>query len=487
MSTDCKSELPGWFARGLCAALLTLSLLAISCRGGSESLASRPNVVLVLIDDLGWMDLGCQGSSLYETPRIDGLAASGARFAQAYSNCPVCSPSRAALLSGQYPGRVGFTGHITAIGRHRYPERGAIVPPEDFMYLAHDIVTLAEALGEAGYVSASVGKWHLGSEAHWPTTQGFDVNVAGHTHGSPASYFFPYRNPQQEWNPDIPNLGLGGSPESEYLTDRLTDEALEFIEANRDRPFFLYLSHYAVHTPLQAPGPLVRKYEAKIASGTPGESATYAAMVETVDDSVGRVLDKLESLGLDERTVVILASDNGGLSSVTDNAPLREGKGHLYEGGIRVPLIVRWPGHGTQGMVVETPVTNADIYPFVIEVAGLESERFPALDGRSLAALLEKEGWEPRDIVWYYPHYSPQARAPGAAILSGGYKLIEFYDPPAVELYHLAQDISESQDLASEMPSAATRLRDRLNAWILENVPIRHRPNPLHVAASEQE
>lgn len=453
-------------------------LWVVSCSTGLRQVPPPPNVVLFLVDDLGWRDLGCQGSVLYETPRIDALAAEGARFTQAYSNCPVCSPSRAALMTGQNPGRLGFTGHITAIGRHRYPEDGLVVPPEDLQHLRHEAVTLAEALGNAGYRSASIGKWHLGDEPHWPEAHGFHRNVAGHTHGSPASYFFPYRNPQQAWNPDMPNLDLRHSGEGEYLTDRLTDEAVAFIEEHRDRPFFLYLSHYAVHVPLQAPAGLVRKYEAKIASlGRPGNAA-YAAMVETVDLSLGRVLDALERLELAGRTIVIVASDNGGLLSVTDNAPLRAGKGHLYEGGIRVPLIVRWPSHGVPGSTIDRPVTNADLYPFLVAAAGLPSERYPAPDGRDLGKLIDGQQWEPRDLVWYYPHYSPQARSPGAAILSDdGFKLIEFYDPPRTELYRLAADPGESEDLAGLRPRKVRELRARLRAWIAGHVQTRHTAN----------
>ena len=455
-----------------------LSLLA--CDWGRQAQPGPPNVVLVLVDDLGWMDLGCQGSQFYETPRIDALAAEGVRFSQAYSNCPVCSPSRAALITGQNPGRVGFTGHITAIGRHRYPERGAIVPPEDFMYLRHEFNSLAEVLRGVGYVSASIGKWHLGHEPYWPREHGFDINVAGHTHGSPASYFFPYQQPEQAWNPDMPNLDLARSSAGEYLTDRLTDESLKFIEANKDRQFFLYLSHYAVHTPLQAPEHLVRKYESKMAASDSGKNAVYAAMVETVDDSVGRILDALEALGIDDRTVVIVASDNGGLDTVTDNAPLRAGKGHLYEGGIRVPLIVRWPGRGVPGTIEGEPVTNADLYPFIAEVGGVDPHSLPALDGRSLASLIERGEWDSRDLVWYYPHYSPQARAPGAAILSGGYKLLEFYDPPHVELYRLDDDIGERAELSGQFPRIAEELQAKLAGWIEANVPIRHSPNPAY-------
>ena len=465
----------------LAIATLTGCVLPAVVTFGAAGLPASPaplNVVLVLVDDLGWRDLGCQGSDLYETPRIDALAAEGVRFTQAYSNCPVCSPSRAALLTGQHPGRVGFTGHITAIGRHRHPSGSAILPPADFMYLRNEFVTIAEALGAAGYASASIGKWHLGSEAHWPLSHGFDLNVAGHTHGSPASYFFPYRNPGQAWNPDMPNLDLSAGSDGEYLTTRLTDEASQFIERNRDRPFFLYLSHYAVHTPLQAPDLLVRKYERKIAVSSSGGNPVYAAMIESVDNSVGRILDQLEAAGVANRTAVILASDNGGLDTVTSNAPLRAGKGHLYEGGIRVPLIVRWPGHGSPGRTVRTPVTNLDLFPFIAEVAGLAPGSFGPLDGRSLGPLIDGGPWANRDLVWYYPHYSPQAQAPGAAILSGGYKLLESYDPPSVELYRLADDPGESSDLAGREAATAEALRTKLNAWIEANVPLRHRPNP---------
>ncbi len=476
MRLDCKrTAAPGGLA------LLAIALL-VGCTEAPGGHAAPPNVVLVLADDLGWSDLSCQGSSFFETPRIDALAVQGARFTQAYSNCPVCSPSRAALMTGQNPGRVGFTGHITAIGRHRYPEDGLIVPPADFMHLRHEFVTLAEALGDAGYVSASIGKWHLGDEPYWPTRQGFDINIAGHTHGSPASYFFPYQNPDQEWNPDIPNLDISESEDGEYLTDRLTDEAVAFIEENRERSFFLYLSHYTVHTPLQAPDGLVRKYAAKIEAGAKGKNAVYAAMVETLDASVGRVIDTLAELGLEDRTVVIVASDNGGLDSVTHNAPLRAGKGHLYEGGIRVPLIVRWPGHGEPAMVIDEPVTNADLYPFLVhQVAGLDEQGYPVPDARNLGALIDRAEWGTRDLIWYYPHYSPQARTPGAAILSGGYKLIEFYDPPGVELYRLDPDIGEAANLAEKEPGVAESLRTRLNGWIDANVPIRHTDNPLRV------
>ena len=316
-----------------------------------------PNVVLFLVDDLGWMDLGCQGSSFYETPRTDRLARHGMRLTNAYSACPVCSPSRAALMTGKYPGSVGFTGHITAILRHRYKKHGRIIPPDDYMFLRHRETTLPEALKPAGYVSASIGKWHLGSKRYWPEEQGFDLNVAGYDHGSPPSHFHPYADPDKEWNSRIPTLD-GGEP-GEYLTDRLTDEAVRFIEDHRDQPFFLYLTHYAVHTPLEAPNDLVRKYEQKLKLDDSQFSAVYAAMVEKVDESLGRIVDTLERFGLRNDTVVIFTSDNGGTQVATGNAPLREGKGYLYEGGIRVPLIVSWPGHVEPGSLCDTPVSGA--------------------------------------------------------------------------------------------------------------------------------
>ena len=250
-----------------------------------------PNVILFLVDDLGWMDLGCQGSTFYETPHTDRLAAEGVRFTDAYSACPVCSPSRAALMTGKYPGSVGFTGHITAILRHRYKPHGRVIPPDDYMFLRHRETTLAEALKPAGYASASIGKWHLGSEEYWPEKQGFDLNVGGYDHGSPPSYFDPYTSPAKDWNPDIPTLE--DRRPGEYLTDRLTDEAVEFIEANREQPFFLYMTHFAVHTPLEAPSELVRKYEKKLQVDDSQIDPIYAAMIEKMDDSLGKLVATL--------------------------------------------------------------------------------------------------------------------------------------------------------------------------------------------------
>ncbi len=461
-----------------CDSLPPMRTLALGVLAAAVASAASPNVVLFYVDDLGWKDLAVQGSEVFETPNADRLAAEGIRFTQAYAPAPVCSPSRAALMTGKTPARVGFTGHITAIARHRHPEHGRIIPPDDYMNLPAQETTLAEALAPAGYVSASVGKWHLGFPGSWPRDHGFDVNIAGQTHGSPPSHFFPYEDPKKDWNPSIETLH-GGQP-GEYLTDRLTDEAIGFIRENRDRPFFLYLTHYAVHTPLEAPAALVEKYRKKLGPDSKVDPV-YAAMVESMDQSLGRVLRALKDLGLEERTAVIFTSDNGGLGTVTDNQPLREGKGFLYEGGIRVPLIVRWPGVVEAGRTSEEPVVGTDLYPTIVEMAGSEARGGDVVDGRSLLPLLRGEVNKlDRDLYWYYPHYSPQAQQPGAALRAGRWKLIEHYDPPRVELFDLAEDPGEETDLAAQLPDTRGRLLARLRALIADAGTKMHSMNPAY-------
>jgi arylsulfatase A len=399
------------------------------------------------------------------------------RFTDAYCASPLCSPTRASLMTGKSPARIGFTGHITAIGRHRYPPHGAIIPPDDHLNLPRTEQTIAAVLGRAGYTSASIGKWHLGEEDYWPERHGFDRNIAGYTHGSPPSYFWPYTDPDKRWNPRIPTLD--GGEEGEYLTDRLTDEAIRFIEEHRDEPFFCYLSHYAVHTPLQAPAALVRKYRRKLQENPMQKNAVYAAMVESVDQSVGRVVQALERLGLADRTVVIVTSDDGGLAGVANNAPLRAGKGFLYEGGLRVPLIVRWPGRIPAGSVCGEPVSSYDFLPTLAEMAGVEVDG-AALDGVSLLPLLTggRDTLDREALYWYYPHYSPQARRPGAAIRARRWKLIEHYDPPSVELYDLVDDQGEQHDLAEAMAEQAAALRDRLYTYLQAAGTMMHTANP---------
>lgn len=440
----------------------------------------KPNFILFWIDDLGEKDVGVYGNNFIDTPNIDNLAREGIKWSNAYSSAPVCSPTRAALMTGKSPAKVHFTGHITAISRHRHPEQSLIIPPKDLMILPKEEVILPEALNQAGYKSISLGKWHLGGKGYWPTDMGFDENIGGWTHGSPPSHFYPYEKADQPWNPFIPTLK--GGKEGEYLTDRLTEEAIKFIQENKDQPFFVYLSHYAVHTPLQAPKNLVEKYEKKKSeTGISSINPVYAAMVESVDLNIGNVLETLEKLELEEKTVVIFASDNGAEVDIADLSPYRSGKGHLYEGGIRVPFIMRWPGHIQPGTVSDVPTISEDIYATIVDIAGKETTPGESLDGRSLVNDFSDKEVESEevDLHWYYPHYSPQGSNPGAAIVSNGYKLIEFYDPEKVELYNLKEDPGETHNLSNEMSSKILELQGKLRKWLHDANPIMHTYNPL--------
>jgi arylsulfatase A-like enzyme len=310
----------------------------------------------------------------------------------------------------------------------------------------------------------------VGGPGYWPEDQGFDLNVGGWTHGSPPSHFYPYERPGSEWNASIPTLN--GGKQGEYLTDRLTDDAIRFIRENRDRPFLVYLSHYAVHTPLEAPEALINKY--KPLTENTRIDPVYAAMVESVDQNVGRILASLDNLGLSENTVVIFASDNGGLERVTDNRPYRRGKGHLYEGGIRVPFIMRWPGHIQPGSESENRTISEDIYATVLDIAGQISPAADGIDGRSLVADFREGMSAPQpDLHWYYPHYGI-GQDPGSIIISGDYKLIEHYDPPRLELFNLSEDISETTDLSKVMPGKREELLSKLHQWFESMDPVMH-------------
>ena len=449
------------------------AILSFGCKH-SEQL---PNILLIVVDDLGIRDLGCYEQQYIQTPQIDQLSTEGMLWSNAYSACPVCSPTRVSILTGKYPARVHFTGHITAIGRHRHPDTSAIIPPTDLMYIPYEEHTLAEMLKKAGYTTAHIGKWHVGGEGYWPTDQGFDLNVAGWTHGSPPAYFYPYERPESTWNSGIPTLS--GGKEGEYLPDRLTDEAILFIEANTEAPFFLNLSYYAVHTPLQAPAEIVKKYE-EIVPGT-GIDPVYAAMVEKVDENIGRLLALLEELGLDENTVVVVTSDNGGLETVTDNGPYRRGKGHLYEGGIRVPFMIRWPGVVKPGIVSQNRTISMDIYSTLLDMAGVDYDTIAGLDGRSLLKDFSGSTTAVQpDLFWYYPHYGI-GQDPGAIIISGNYKLIDHYDPAKTELFDLANDIGEIRDLSGEFPEVTDSLKTRLYQWLASVDPLMHTRNPEYV------
>jgi arylsulfatase A-like enzyme len=470
------------FLRQCSAGALALAAGGMGAGRTAADTSRTPNFVFILVDDMGWRDVGFMGSRYYETPNIDRLAAQGMVFTDAYANAPNCAPTRACLLSGQYGPRHGvYTVDTSARGSAAGRK---LIPVTNRTTLPAEIITLAEALRPAGYRSASMGKWHLGVDPDsGPVAQGFDVNVAGNLAGNPSSYFSPYRN-----------KNLPDGPKGEYLTDRLTEEALAFIEANRANPFFLYLPHYAVHTPIQAKQELVAKYKKKPPDGGQG-NPEYAAMIESVDQGVGAILAKLDQLGLADNTVVVFFSDNGGVGGyrelgiaggeITSNRPLRGGKGMLYEGGIREPTIVRWPAKVKAGTRCATPVIGLDFYPTFLEIAGAEKKPGQILDGESLVPLLTGTGTLKRDaIFWHFPAYLQGGKGtwrttPAGAIRSGDWKLIEFFEDNRLELYNLADDIGEAADLAEKMPEKAKELHDRLVAWRKAvNAPVPTEKNP---------
>ena len=456
------------------AALAPLGLLGASrflpAAAAAPEGAKPLNFVFILVDDMGWTDTSCYGSRIYETPNVDRLARQGMRFTDAYAACPVCSPTRASILTGKYPARLHLTDWIAG---HKRPFAKLAVPGWT-QYLPHEEVTLAEALKPAGYASASIGKWHLGGEAYRPETQGFDLNFGGDHRGQPPSYFWPYNIP-------IIRNGQAG----EYMTDRLTDEALKFIEAHKDKPFFLYLTHYAVHTPLQAKKDLTAQWKEKGRPERGQNGATYAAMIQSVDESVGRVLARLAELKLDDRTVVFFMSDNGGLAAVTSNAPLRAGKGTMYEGGIREPWIVKWPGVLTPGTTCHVPVSSIDFYPTILEMAGAKGDPKHVPDGLSIVPLLKQTGTLDRDaLYWHYPHY--HITKPCGGIRCGDLKLIEYFEDDRIELYDLKNDLSETTDLAAKMPEKAAELRKKLHDWRAAVGAQMPTPNPDHDPAKDK-
>ena len=429
----------------------------------------KPNVVLILVDDLGWTDVGCFGSKYYETPNIDRLAAQGMKFTNGYAACAVCSPTRAAVMTGRYPARLGVTdwirarfqgGKIPADKKNPsgYTGRGPVKCPRNALWMEHDEVTIAEAIKPAGYVSCHIGKWHLGPDDWYPERQGFDLNFGGCDYGQPPSYFDPYKNRRLA---NIPTLKP--RKEGEYLTDREGDEAVNFIRTNKDKPFFLYLANYAVHTPIQGKKDLIAKYKTK--TPTNQKNPTYAAMVESVDDCVGKVLATLDELKLAADTLVIFSSDNGGLTGPTNNKPLRAGKGYPYEGGIRVPYIFHRPGAIKPGTVCQTPVISVDFFPTICRAAGAPLPSRRDIDGEDLTPLLEQSGKLKRKaIYWHFPHFRGRIM-PYSIIREGDWKLLKRYaGTPEFELYNLTRDLSETKDLAPDMPEKVKDLDAKLTA-----------------------
>lgn len=443
-----------WQAVLAAAAVISLESGPDSSRASAAPAGRPPNVIVILVDDMGWRDLGCQGSPFYETPHIDRLAAAGMRFTRGYAACTVCSPTRAAILTGQYPARLHVTDWIPGHGR----PQAKLQPPDWIKHLPLEAVTVAERLKSAGYATASIGKWHLGGPAYFPEHQGFDLNIAGYDRGQPPSYFAPYK---------IPTLAEG--PAGEYLTDREAAEAEAFIRAHRERPFFLYLPHYCVHTPIQGKPAVKARYAAKAVPAQQPKNDGYAAMVESVDDALGRIVATLEELGIREQTVIFFTSDNGGLASVTDNRPLRAGKGSAYEGGVRVPFIVSWPGVTQPGTTSDVPVITPDIPATVMALAGVGPDPAFPLDGRDLSGLLAGGTLDREAIYWHYPHYHPGGATPYSAIRAGSWRLVHFYEDGRDELYDLAADEGETTNLASQEPARAEALRARLDAWLVES------------------
>jgi arylsulfatase A-like enzyme len=484
--------------------LVTILILVMvtACNRDAGEGNRFPNIVFILVDDLGWTDLGCYGSSFYETPNIDRLAAGGTRFTGAYAACPVCSPTRASIMTGKYPARINLTDWIPGRQAYAGPQPCDRLIPEDFeLEMKQEEFTIAEALKKAGYKTFFAGKWHLGQDSiYWPEFQGFDFNIGGWGIGWPqGGYFSPYENPRLE-----------SGPAGEHLADRLTAESIKFLEANHADPFFLYLSFYSVHTPLQAKQELIDKYEEKArdmglenmvqmdsekdwirtapSTGNYVERVVqahpiYAGMIETLDDNVGKLLDKLAELGINDKTVIFFMSDNGGLAtaegSPTSNLPLRAGKGWLYEGGIREPMIIKWPGRTVPGSTCDVPVTSTDFYPTILEMTGLDLIPEQHMDGISMVPVLKKNSdLVERPLFWHYPHYSNQGGKPGAAVRLGKYKLIEFFEDQHTELYNLEADIGETCNLSAELPEKTDELLHILHSW-LEDVDARMmHPNP---------
>ncbi len=482
------------------AVCLALSLPAVAAERPRDDSAERPNVVFFLVDDLGWTDLGCQGSSFYETPHVDALAASGLRFTDAYAASPVCSPTRASILTGKYPARLRTTDYFggpqpDAVAKHRTRDK-PLLPARYLDHLPLEEVTLAESLHEAGYRTGFFGKWHLGGKSFLPQDQGFDLNVGGDQRGHPGhpgyrgGHFAPYAVP-------IPDAEPG-----EHLTMRLASEAAAFIREHRDAPFLVYLSFYAVHAPIDGRPDLKAYYERRRKAlgrdtqwGQDGASKVrltqdhpeYAAMVHAVDEAVGRVLAEIDRLGLANDTIVVFFSDNGGLSTAeghpTSNLPLRTGKGWMYEGGIREPCIIRWPGVTEPGGLCRTPIVSTDFYPTLLEACRLPLRPDQHVDGLSLVPLLRAQADSAparrEAVYWHYPHYGNQGGSPGAAVRAGDWKLIEWYEPGrTVELFNLADDLGEQHNRAADHPDITRRLTTMLHNWQHDINAVMPTPNP---------
>ncbi len=459
-----------------------LGLAVIGCNRKPALDSNKPNIVFVVVDDLGWSDLGCYGADLHETPNLDKLANKSHVFTNSYAAAPVCSPTRASIMTGKYPARLNFTiwSEAASVAERKNQEVYKFLPPQTIENLPAEEVSLAEKLKEIGYLTAHVGKWHIGDFSHFPETQGFDISIAASQRGAPPTFFFPYKGFAFGEFRFVGNLGSDPDGnyftdrKGEYLTDRLTDEALKIIEDASSRPFYLNLCYYSVHTPIEAKEQDVTLFKNKLSHKFHHQNETYAAMVKSVDENIGRLLKKLDQLGIAENTVVIIISDNGGYINeyknkvVTNNFPLRSGKGSLYEGGIRIPTIISIPNYPSKVKTINIPISTIDFFPTIMELLGVTD--YPKMDGKSFLSAIKgnpDKSIRDRELYWHYPHYYPTT-TPVSAIRQGPWKMLEYLEDGHLELYNLESDLGESKNLADSKPDKASELLKKLHHWKTE-------------------
>lgn len=465
-----------------CFFLLFL-FLALSGKAQTDAL---PNIIFITVDDLGWADLGCYGADLHETPNIDALASTSIVCTNSYAAAPVCSPTRASIMSGKTPAALVLTIWIEAAGHERKARQDqALITPQTIEHLPLEEITLAELLKQKGYLTAHIGKWHLGDLMHFPETQGFDISFAASQRGAPPTFFYPYRGHafgEYRFVTDMARDADGQyftERKGEYLTDRLTDEAIKIIHDAQEKPFFLNLNYYSVHTPIEAKAEDIQYFQGKKKETFFHQNETYAAMVKSIDDNVGRIISSLQSSGTFDKTLLVLLSDNGGFVNeyrdvrVTNNAPLRSGKGSLYEGGIRIPTIISAPFLEGRVSKLEVPISTIDYVPTICEWMGIELPE--GIEGKSFWGALsgqESSSLEARSLYWHYPHYYPTT-TPVSAIRQGDWKLLEFLEDNHVELYHLKEDTGESNNRLASHPEKAKELLQMLSEWRQEvNAPM---------------
>ncbi len=439
---------------------------------------NKPNIIIITADDLGWSDLACYGSDLHKTPHLDKLADQSMKFTNAYAAAPVCTPTRASIMTGKYPARLHMTIWREWATNQQFDQ--LLLPPDAEENLPYEEETIAEVLKAAGYFTVHIGKWHIGDAANYPELHGFDVNTGSTLWGCPPSFFYPYRGEIYDSERYVAGLEVDTdgdyftSRDGEYLTDRLTDEALKIIDDAGNRPLFLNMSYYTVHTPIEGKPAMVDKFSSRIREGMLHRNADYAAMVNSLDENVGRILKMIDELGQTENTLLIFLSDNGGLTMewagrvVTSNSPLRSGKGSLYEGGVRIPMMIRYPGIIKPGSVCGQAVSTIDIYPTILQILGIdEPEKSSGPDGVSILPLL-KDPTTPLNrkyLFWHYPHYYVPITSPVSAIRQGDWKLLEYFEDRHVELYNLKDDPGEKLDLSQRFPGKAWELQKVLDNW----------------------